>query len=95
MTYKLSLGNILSWVFGTIALAIGFINTFWGNDTYFGIFIIGLSLVYFLPVSDISRKLFGFPIPPAVKIILGLFILWAAIGVGELFDKVDMMRNSF
>jgi hypothetical protein len=26
-----------------------------------------------------------------VKIILGLFILWTAMGVGELFDKIGLM----
>jgi len=25
------------------------------------------------------------------KIVLGAFILWASLGVGELFDKIGMM----
>jgi hypothetical protein len=35
----------------------------------------------------------GFTIPGMViiKILLGVFILWAALGVGELFDKIDLM----
>ncbi len=27
-----------------------------------------------------------------VKILLGIFILWASFGVGELFDKIELMK---
>ncbi|MBW7468066.1 hypothetical protein K0O23_13405 [Pontibacter aydingkolensis] len=89
--------NIISWLFGIIAFAIGVVNTFWGNDPGFGIFILLLSFVYFLPVNDILRKIAGFTIPKLrlLKILLGIFIIWAAMGVGELFDKIELMMNSF
>ncbi|WP_242928656.1 hypothetical protein [Pontibacter vulgaris] len=88
--------TIISWLFGILFFAIGVVNTFWGNDTGFGIFIILLSLVYFLPVNDILKRITGFSIPKfwVVKILLGMFILWAAMGVGELFDKIELMMNS-
>ena len=87
--------NIISRLFGVVFFAIGVVNTFWGNDPGFGVFIILLSLVYFLPVNDILKKRFGFSIPGMgiVKILLGIFILWAALGVGELFDKIDLMKQ--
>lgn len=87
--------NIISWIFGVLFFAIGVVNTFWGNDRGFGIFIILLSFVYFLPVNDILKKLTGFEIPGigAAKILLGIFILWAALGVGELFDKIELMKR--
>lgn len=86
--------NIISWVFGTVAFAIGVVNTFWGNDPGFGVFIMLLSLVYFLPVNAILRKMAGFTIPKMglLKILLALFILWTALGVAELFDKIELMR---
>jgi hypothetical protein len=85
--------DIISWIFGVLFFAIGVVNTFWGNDPGFGIFIILLSLVYFLPVNDILKKMVGFSIPGMgiIKILLGVFILWASLGVGELFDKIDLM----
>jgi hypothetical protein len=85
----------INWLFGTVAFAIGVVNTFWGNDPGFGIFIVLLSFVYFLPVNQIFKKLTGFSIPRIgiLKIALGLFIIWAALGVGELFDKIDLMRH--
>ena len=85
--------NIISWLFGIVFFVIGVVNTFWGNDPGFGVFILLLSLVYFLPVNDILKKMIGFSIPRMgiVKILLGIFILWATLGVGELFDKIDLM----
>lgn len=87
--------KIISWLFGTVFFAIGVVNTFWGNDPGFGLFILLLSLVYFLPVKDLLQKMAGFSIPKMdlIKILLGLFIFWAALGVGELFDKVALMLN--
>ena len=88
---------IISWLFGILFLFIGIVNTFWGGDTGFGIFIVLLSLIYFLPVNEILPRITGFTIPKMwlVKILIGLFIIWAAMGVGELFDKIEMMANSF
>ena len=87
-------GNAISWLFGIIVLAIATVNMFWGNDPEFGIFLALLSLVYFLPVKAIVKKVIGFSIPRIglVKIILGVFIIWAALGVGELFDKIELMK---
>jgi hypothetical protein len=87
--------NIISWLFGAVFFAIGFVNTFWGNDPGFGIFIVLLSLIYFLPVNTILHRMTGFSIPKIrwIKILLGIFIIWAAMGVGELFDKIELMMN--
>jgi hypothetical protein len=83
--------NFISWLFGLAFFAIGVINTFWGNDPGFGVFIVLLSLVYFPPLTALFKEKTGFAIPRVIKILLGLFILWAALGVGELFDKIDLM----
>lgn len=84
--------NIISWLFGGLVVAIGLVNTFWGNDPFFGIFLILLAFVYFPPVDTMIKDYTGLSIPRLVKIGLGVFIIWAAVGVGELFDKVDMMK---
>ena len=89
--------NMISWLFGTVFFAIGVVNTFWGNDPGFGVFIVLLSFFYFLPVNAILGKMAGFTIPRirGFKILLGVFIIWAAMGVGELFDKIELMMHSF
>ena len=93
MDYTSVTGNIISCLFGLVFFAIGIVNTFWGNDTAFGVFILLLSFVYFLPVNAILRKMTGLSIPRMglVKILLGIFILWASLGVGDLFEKIDLM----
>jgi hypothetical protein len=93
--YKSTVGTIISWVFGFVFLLIGLINTFWGNDLGYGIFIILLSLIFFSPVSALVKRITGFNIPWFVKVLLGMFIIWTAMGVGELPAKIEMMLQSF
>jgi len=95
MHAKLLFYGILGWFFGCLIVAIAAINIFWGNDQGFGLFILFLSLLYFPPASNHISKIVKFSIPPVVKIMLGAFILWACLGVGELFNKVGMMVNFF
>ena len=96
MTYKLTFAKIINSLFGVLVLAIGLVNTFWGNDPGFGIFLLLLSFVYFLPINDLLKKLTGFTIPAMgwIKIGLGAFIIWASVGVGELFDKIGLMLKA-
>jgi hypothetical protein len=93
LNQKTFLLNILSYLFGIIAFVIGLINVFWGNDQGFGIFLCLLSFVYFPPVTNLFREWTGFAIPGLLKILLAVFIIWAAMGVGELPEKVDMMMK--
>jgi hypothetical protein len=97
MNKTLNLYEIVSYAFGLMVTAMGLVNTFWGNDPGFGIFLLLLPGVYFLPVNLILQKRFGFTIPKlgVIKFFLALFIIWAALGVGELFDKIDLMRLYF
>ena len=94
MSYRFMLGEIAGWLFGITVMVIGLLNTFWGNDTGFGIFLILLAFVYFPPLNAFVKNIFGFTIPIVVKVLLGLFIIWAALGVGELFNKLELMTNS-
>ena len=90
---------VIGWIFGIAVFAAGVVNTFWGNDPEFGVFILLLSFVYFPPTSNIlsaiSKQAVGFPVPKIGKIVLGIFIVWATLGVGELFDKIDVMMQDF
>lgn len=87
--------KLINYPFGILFAAIGTINLFWGNDPFFGIFILLCALLYFPPVESRIEKITGFRVRTWMKIVLGLFIIWASAGVGELFDKIDLMRNSF
>lgn len=95
MTIEINFRNILGWIFGILVLAIGLINFFWGNDPEFGAFLILASFVYYPPVNLLIKRFTSFSIPAILKILLGIFIIWAALGVGELFDKIDLMLMDF
>ncbi|WP_210489138.1 hypothetical protein [Rufibacter aurantiacus] len=96
MNKEISVSSSLSnWLFGLVVFAIGIVNTFWGNDPGFGVFLLLLSFVYFPPAINYIKSRFGLSLPIWIKIALGLFIIWAALGVGELFDKINLMRMSF
>jgi hypothetical protein len=87
--------NTISWIFGVVVFAIGVLNIFWGNDLGFGVFVLFLSFVYFPPITSLLKVKFGFSIHYALKILLGIFIIWGALGVGELFAKIDLMLMNF
>lgn len=87
--------NLTGWLAGLVALAIGVVNTFWGNDPGFGVFIFLLAFFFFPPVGAFIKAKTGFAIPTMAKWGLGFFILWASLGVGELFDKIGLMLNSW
>jgi lysylphosphatidylglycerol synthetase-like protein (DUF2156 family) len=91
MNNKSVLGNLAGWIFGLAVAAAGVVNMFWGNDFFFGVFLFLLSFVFLPQVNAFIRKSFGFSIPFVAKIILLIFIIWAAVGVGELFQKIDLM----
>lgn len=86
-------GSTLGWLFALTVFAIGVVNSFWGNDPGFGVFLILLSLVYVPPLNVMLKEKSGFAIPTIAKIALGLFIIWASLGVGELFNKIDLMMS--
>jgi hypothetical protein len=93
MTHKSKVQNVISWIFGILVFAAGVLNTFWGNDPGFGIFLLLLSFVYF-PMGDIIfRKITKISIPGIAKIVLGLLIIWVVLGVGELFGKIEIMTS--
>ena len=95
MKKKSIIWDALGWTFAVIVFGIGLVNVFWGNDPVFGVFIALLSLVYVPQLNTLFKKITGLRVHFVLKILLGIFILWAALGVGELFDKINMMSGSF
>jgi hypothetical protein len=83
--------TFLNWLFAIVFSAIGLINCFAGNDTEFGIFILFLSVLFYPPFQELFQKKTRCSIPSFVLIVLGVFIFWASLGVGELFLKVQLL----
>jgi hypothetical protein len=83
--------QIIRYLFAILFSIIGLINSFWGNDPYYGVFVILLSLPFYPVFSERFIK----QIRTWHLIILGGFILWTALGVAELFNKIALMIQSF
>jgi len=84
----------VSLLFALLFSWIGFVNTFWGNDPYFGLIIFALSFIYYLPLIKMIERNLDIVLIRWMMIVLGVLILWASLGVGELFDKIELMRQS-
>lgn len=74
---------------------VGFVNTFWGNDPFFGLAIVMASGLYLLPLAARIYSLFETKRFVMLLLVLLVLILWAALGVGELDDKLELMQASF
>ena len=61
MDNKSLIYTIAGWAFGILVFAIGIVNTFWGNDPLFGIFLLLLSFVYYPPVNSLIKKVLASP----------------------------------
>ena len=82
---------LLNWFVAVLFSTIGIVNCVVGNDPEFGVFILLLSLLFYPPLRLVFQQKTGWSIPSFVLIVLGLFILWSSLGVGELLDKIKMI----
>ena len=84
---------LLNWLYAVLFSAIGLVNCFVGNDPEFGVFILLLSLLFYPPLRLVFQQKTGRKIPALVLILLGLFVFWSSLGVGELLDKIKMIAG--
>jgi hypothetical protein len=84
---------VLNWLFAVLFSAIGLVNCFVGNDPEFGIFILLLSLLFYPPFRLVFQQKIGWTISSFVLIVLGLFVLWSSLGVGELLYKIKTIAG--
>lgn len=87
--------TIVNLLVGLLISFIGFVNTFWGNDPYYGLSIILASVIFYLPIVNLILERISNKTQLIFKVIIGFFIIWSSLGVGELFDKIDLMNRNF
>ncbi len=79
--------TVTGWAFGIAFVVIGVLNVLLVHPVP-GAFYLLLSLIYLPPVDTRLRSRFGLSIPLAVKVILGLVVLWGTLAMSELAEKV-------
>jgi hypothetical protein len=52
--------------------------------------LVALSLIYVPPINDRVKESTGFVVPPIAKILLGMVIIWVAMIVTEVLDRVGI-----
>ena len=67
--------------FGFLFSAIGFVNTFWGNDPYYGLAVLTVSFLFYVPLIDFIRARVSAQQGTALLVLLGAFILWSSVGM--------------
>jgi hypothetical protein len=88
MKNKSNSWDIISWIFGIVFFIIGVLNIIFVHIVP-GSFYILFTFLYIPSTNIYFKNRFGFSIPIAVKIILGLIILWATLGVGDLMEMFE------
>jgi hypothetical protein len=82
---NIAVNSIISWIFGIAFLAIGILNVFLVHPVP-GVFYLLLSFVYVPPANALLKQKFGISIPLALKLILGIVIIWFTLGVSDLAE---------
>lgn len=89
MTTKFILSNIISWVFTLVFLTLGVMNLILVHPVP-GIFYILLACIFSPPVNTLLKNTTGLAIPLAVKILIGLVVLWGTLAVGDLAEMYGL-----
>lgn len=88
MKTQSSAGNLTSWIFVVLFFMLGVLNLVFVHPVP-GAFYLVLLLIYLPSTNTFLKNKFGFSIPLAVKIMVGLVILWATLAVGDLMEMFE------
>ena len=85
-----TVSNIVSRFIGAVIFTIGALNLWLVHPVPGTVFLL-LSLLYIPLLHTLLRKTFGFAVPLAAKIILGIVVVWFTLGVSDLGDMMDKL----
>ena len=80
--------NIVWWVFCLIFFVLGILNVILVHIVPGAIYIL-LAFLYLPWTNTFIKKRLGFSIPPVLKLILGLIVLWGTLAVGDLMEIIE------
>ncbi len=80
--------RFVSLIFATLFIAIGILNMIYVHWVP-GVFYLLLALLYLPVTNTILFRNTGHAIPIWIKVLSGLIILWATLGVGDLMEVFE------
>lgn len=78
-------GTWLSWLFALILVILGVLNL-WLIHPVPGLMYLAFSMMYIPPVYSRLCRFAGFRLPPVIRILLAMAILWFTLGISDLAD---------
>ena len=88
MSTSLQIGNILNWIAAGLFAIIGVLNVVLIHPVPGLLYL--LFVFVFLPATNtFLKKHFGFTIPPLVKIIAFVMVMWGTLGVADLMELYE------
>ncbi len=92
-TYDKELAHYaISWIFAILFFVLGILNLIFIHPVP-GLFYMLIALIYLPFTNKFLKVKFGFSIPIAIKIIVGIVILWGTLAVGDLMEMFESWMN--
>ncbi|MEL6676674.1 MAG: hypothetical protein AAFR61_30975 [Bacteroidota bacterium] len=88
MDSKSTTWHRIAWAFGAVFIAFGVLNA-WLIALVPGAFYLLVALFFLPPANEFLLKTFKVAIPPVVKIVLGLMVIWGSLAVGDLMELFE------
>lgn len=85
---NLTTAHAAGWLFGLLVATIGVANLTWVHPVPATAFLL-FSLIYLPPINALFRSRFQLTFPPAIKIAIGILLIWFTLGVSDLGDMID------
>lgn len=82
---KPNLSAVVGWVFFAIVLSLGIFNILLVHPVP-GIVYLLLSLIFLPPLNNLLGSRLRISVSPAIKIILGIVIVWFTLGISDLAE---------
>jgi hypothetical protein len=80
---------LIGWLFAMLLVTIGILNLIYIHPVPGGIYLF-LSLLYMPPLNELLRQKTGRVMPMAVKIVLGVVVMWFTLGVSDLAEMYGL-----
>lgn len=81
--------KLFNWGFWFLVFVLAVLNGVFVHPGV-GIGLLVLSLIYVPPINDRLKESTGIVVPPIAKILLGMAIIWVAMVLTEVLDRVGV-----
>lgn len=80
---------------GLLVSYVGFVNTFWGNDPFYGLIIFSMAVFFYYPLLAFLNRIVPAKVRTTLLVAIAIFVFFSSLGVGELGDKIELMKMTF